>query len=335
MISTIDLLNLKPIFDINNKLGAEKNIIKGWIFIPELPNKQIVVEIYLGNKKISEFKNNLYREDVKERFKHPSGICGFFIDLKRSDIKKNLKFENIDLKIKNSNFFIKKCLEKKLISIKNIYKKFLTNSNTKWVIENASFSIYRNDVIGIIGRNGQGKSTLLNLLAGVDEPDKGEITRNCSISWPIGKAGGFQGSLTGRENCKFVCKLYFGNSKNKIKEAISKIESFADIGEYFDMPIKTYSSGMNSRVSFALSLFVEFDVYLVDEITAVGDINFREKCQEAFQKLSKKKTLIMVSHNLNEIIKNCNRLLVLSKGRLFLYDDIKKGINFYTQNLMN
>ena len=333
MISTLDLFNLKPIFDINNRLGLEKNIIRGWIFIPEWPQKQLVIEIYINNKKISEFKNDQYREDVKERMKHPSGICGFNIDLRNCNTKEKLNFENIDLKIKNSNFYIKKCLEKELISIKKIYKKFNTNSNEKWVIENANFSIYRNDVIGIIGRNGQGKSTLLSLLAGLDEPDKGEITRNASISWPIGKAGGFQGSLTGRENCKFVCKLYFGNSKNKIKKTISQIESFADIGEYFDMPIKTYSSGMNSRVSFALSLCIEFDVYLVDEVTAVGDLNFRAKCQEAFQKISKQKTLIMVSHNLDEIIKNCNRLVLLNNGKLNLYDDVKKGINFYKQNL--
>uniref|UniRef100_A0A914Y2L4 ABC transporter domain-containing protein n=1 Tax=Panagrolaimus superbus TaxID=310955 RepID=A0A914Y2L4_9BILA len=139
--------------------------------------------------------------------------------------------------------------------------------------------------VAFIGRNGAGKSTLLRMIGGIDRPDSGKIITNKTISWPVGLAGGFQGSLTGRENVKFVARLYA--KQEELKEKIEFVEEFAELGKYFDMPIKTYSSGMRSRLGFGLSMAFKFDYYIVDEVTAVGDARFKEKCAQLFKERHK------------------------------------------------
>ncbi|HBD2037182.1 TPA: ABC transporter ATP-binding protein, partial [Escherichia coli] len=166
--------------------------------------------------------------------------------------------------------------------------------------------------VALLGRNGAGKSTLLRIIGGIDKPDYGAVITNRSISWPVGLSGGFQGSLTGRENVKFVARLYAkqGDLKNKV----AFVEEFSELGMYFDMPIKSYSSGMKSRLGFGLSMAFEFDYYLVDEITSVGDARFREKCAEIFKSRHSESNFLMVSHNLNSIREFCDVAIFLGRN---------------------
>ena len=132
--------------------------------------------------------------------------------------------------------------------------------------------------VGILGRNGAGKSTLLRILGGAEQPDSGRVIRKGRVSWPIGFSGGFNGSLTGEENARFVARIYDAD----IDRVIEFAKDFAEIGDYFQMPVRTYSSGMKARLAFGLSMAIDFDTYLVDEVTAVGDATFQERCREAF-----------------------------------------------------
>ncbi|PZR03056.1 MAG: ABC transporter ATP-binding protein, partial [Flavobacterium psychrophilum] len=156
-----------------------------------------------------------------------------------------------------------------MIRIENLTKSYKTPKGKHYVFKNLSVELPSDKSVALIGRNGAGKSTLLRMIGGIDRPDSGRILTNKTISWPVGLAGGFQGSLTGRENVKFVSRLYA--RKDEIREKVEFVEAFAEIGKYFDMPIKTYSSGMRSRLGFGLSMAFKFDYYLVDEVTAVGD----------------------------------------------------------------
>lgn len=168
------------------------------------------------------------------------------------------------------------------------------------------------------------------MIGGIDRPDSGKIITNKTISWPVGLAGGFQGSLTGRENVKFVARLYA--KQEELKEKIEFVEEFAELGKYFDMPIKTYSSGMRSRLGFGLSMAFKFDYYIVDEVTAVGDARFKEKCAQLFKERHKESSFLMVSHSLNILHDFCDAALYLGKNNQIWYfnsinDAIKNYIN--------
>ena len=167
-----------------------------------------------------------------------------------------------------------------MIKIESLTKSYRTPKGRHYVFKNLSIEFPTGKSIALIGRNGAGKSTLLRIIGGIDRPDKGEIITQKTISWPVGLSGGFQGSLTGRENVKFVARLY--SRKNELQDKVAFVESFSELGKYFDMPIKTYSSGMRSRLGFGLSMAFDFDYYLVDEVTAVGDMRFKEKCLDVF-----------------------------------------------------
>lgn len=173
--------------------------------------------------------------------------------------------------------------------------------------------------VAFIGRNGAGKSTLLRMIGGIDRPDSGKIITNKTISWPVGLAGGFQGSLTGRENVKFVARLYA--KQEELKEKIEFVEEFAELGKYFDMPIKTYSSGMRSRLGFGLSMAFKFDYYIVDEVTAVGDARFKEKCAQLFKERHKESSFLMVSHSLNSLKEFCDVAIYISDRKYVSYFD--------------
>ena len=164
---------------------------------------------------------------------------------------------------------------KAMIEVNNLTKSFYYQGKKTTIFKDLSFRIETGESVAILGANGAGKSTLLRILGGIDLPDSGSIESDCSISWPVGLVGGFQGSLTGRENVTFVSRIYA--DKKEISEKVRYVEEFAELGVYFDRPFKTYSSGMRSRVTFGLSMAFEFDVYLIDEVTAAGDQRFREK----------------------------------------------------------
>ncbi len=165
-----------------------------------------------------------------------------------------------------------------MIELRKVTKVYKTKVGRNVVLDDISLTIPPRRGLGIIGRNGAGKSTLLRIIGGAEQPTAGDVIRRGRVSWPLGFAGGFNGSLTGEENCRFVARIY-GLQYDYVVE---KTRSFAEIGDYFFMPVRTYSSGMRARVAFGLSMAIDFDMYLVDEITAVGDKLFRKKCRAAF-----------------------------------------------------
>ena len=208
-------------------------------------------------------------------------------------------------------------------------KSYLTPKGRRYIFRNISLSIPPGKNIGLIGRNGAGKSTLMRLLGRADIPDSGTIESDQSISWPVGLAGGFQGSMTGRDNIKFVCRIY-GAVGELMREKIAYVEDFAEIGEWMDEPVKTYSSGMRSRMAFGLSMAFDFDYYLIDEVMAVGDIHFKKKCAEVFEQRLQESKVVLVSHSMNDIKKLCDIVMLVKDGQLKVYDDVAEGINAYS-----
>ena len=212
-----------------------------------------------------------------------------------------------------------------MISLRNVTKVYPTRRGLNVVLDAISAEIPARTSFGILGRNGAGKSTLLRILSGIEVPDAGEAVRRGRLSWPIGFAGGFNGSLTGEENCRFVARIY-GQEPDR---GIGFAREFAELGDYFEMPVKTYSGGMRARLAFAASMAIDFDVYLVDEVTAVGDRPFQQKCREAFRQRQARSSVIIVSHNMATIKGYCTRGAVLAAGRLGLFDSIDEAMKVY------
>jgi len=219
-----------------------------------------------------------------------------------------------------------------LIELKNVTKYFNTKNERKYVLNNVSLNIPTNKNIGILGRNGAGKSTLLRMLGKIDFPNKGTIKSDVSFSWPMGIGGGFQGSMTGKENIKFVCRIY-GLKDVKIIECIEFVKEFSELGNYIDMPIKSYSSGMKSRLSFGLSLFFDFDYFIIDEILSVGDKTFQVKSKKALKEKIQKSNAIIVSHSMSVLEDMCEVGLYLDNGMVTYFEDIKEAIECYQKNL--
>ena len=217
-----------------------------------------------------------------------------------------------------------------MIRIQNLYKRYHNHHGSDWVLRDINLEIPTNVSVGLVGRNGAGKSTLLRLIGGMDSPDRGEIVRDCRVSWPIGLTGGFQGSMTGRQNVKFVARIH--NGANNLGELIRRVEDFAEIGEAFDEPVKTYSSGMRARLAFGLSLAFDFDVYLSDEATAVGDQVFRKKASQAFKDRVGRASLIMVSHSEGILRELCQAGIWLHQGQAIWFDNINEAIEAYHQS---
>jgi capsular polysaccharide transport system ATP-binding protein len=220
-----------------------------------------------------------------------------------------------------------------MIRLDNVSKYFATPSGRKYVLKNLDLELPGAVNIGVLGLNGSGKSTLLRLIGGIDFPSEGSIDIQGSISWPMGLADGVQGSLTGRQNAQFVCRIY-GDSNDVIQEKMHFIKDLAELHDYFDMPVKTYSSGMRSRLKFAVSMAFDFDIYLFDEIGAVGDARFRKKSKAVLKERSGRANYIMVSHNTNDLVKDCDVLAILNDGALEVFDNIKAGIKHYRQNII-
>ena len=213
-----------------------------------------------------------------------------------------------------------------MIEVKNLTKSYIHNGKRNYVFKNLSFKINTGESVALIGGNGAGKSTLLRIIGGMDFPDSGKVFSDKKISWPVGLKGGFQGSLSGRENTKFVSMIFHGNEKEKIQEKINFVEDFADIGKYFDKPFKNYSDGMRSRVTFALSMAFDFDIYLIDEVSAAGDFIFREKCAKILKKKLINSDFLMVNHNLWSLKPLCQKAFILNKGKIIEFDSVKEAI---------
>jgi capsular polysaccharide transport system ATP-binding protein len=212
-----------------------------------------------------------------------------------------------------------------MIELRNISKAYRTLNGWHQVFENISLTLPTDRNIGILGLNGAGKSTLLRLISGVESPDSGEIYRDVRVSYPIGFKGGFQNWLSGRENARFIGRIH----GIPLKELEEFVQEFTELGEYYDMPIKTYSSGMRGRLAFAVSMAIDFDCYLADEINASGDRRFKAKYHETFVEKHRQASMIMVSHQSDAIKKFCDMSAVIHGGEIHLFDTVKQGMEFY------
>lgn len=215
-----------------------------------------------------------------------------------------------------------------MIELRGISKIYQTRNGHHTVLDGIDLSIHPGEKIGILGRNGAGKSTLIRILSGAERPTSGQINRGMSISWPLAFGGAFQGSLTGLDNLKFICRVYGVDYRDRI----AYVEDFSELGKYMREPVKTYSSGMRARLGFAISMAVDFDCFLIDEVISVGDARFHEKCRcELFEK-RKDRSMVMVSHEVHNIREHCDRACVLYQGNLHQFRDIDEAYAFYGSN---
>lgn len=215
-----------------------------------------------------------------------------------------------------------------MIELRNVSKFYPVHSGVKHVLRDVSLTIPSDTNLAVLGPNGAGKSTLLRLIGGSEAPNTGTIRSDQSVSWPLGLGTGFQSALTGRQNVLFVCRIN-GLGLAETRQVLDEVTEFAELGVYFDQPVKTYSSGMRARLSFGLSMAFLFDVYLVDELTSVGDAIFREKAKRAFKELKGRASLIFVSHNLQTLRESCSSALFLHDGTATFYPEIGDGIAAY------
>ena len=195
------------------------------------------------------------------------------------------------------------------------------------VLDSINLSVGRAEKVGILGRNGSGKSTLIRLISGADLPTSGVIRRGLTVSWPLAFGGAFQGSLTGADNVRFICRIYGQDAASKI----DFVEDFAELGRSMREPVRTYSSGMQARLAFAISMAVEFDCFLIDEVIAVGDDRFHEKCRiELFEKRADR-AIILVSHDPNTIRRYCERASVLHETNMVSFADVDSAYHHYSE----
>ncbi len=221
-----------------------------------------------------------------------------------------------------------------MIVVADVHKRYQTDHGLgPWVLKGVNLAIPRNVNVGLVGGNGAGKSTLLRIMGGVDQPNKGSVQRTCRVSWPMGYGGGLQGALSGRQNAKFVCRIHGHTSHADLKDRLQYIQDFAQLGESFDEPVKTYSSGMKSRLQFALSLAIEFDVYISDEVTSAGDAVFKKKAAAAFKGLANKAGLIMVSHGEGTLKQFCQSGIWLNEGKAHWFENIDDALVAYKESL--
>lgn len=212
-----------------------------------------------------------------------------------------------------------------MIYCKDLTKSYPMGQGRKQVLKGLDLTILKGEKVGLLGRNGAGKTTLIKLLGGVEMPTSGTINREMRVSWPLGFGGGFQGSLTGYDNARFIARIY-DQDYASIKDYI---EEFSELGRQLKMPVKTYSSGMRARLAFALSLVIEFDCYLIDEVIMVGDQNFHRKCHyELFEKRADR-ALVLASHSAELIREFCDRAVVLHQGIGTMYRDLDEALDVY------
>lgn len=215
-----------------------------------------------------------------------------------------------------------------MIKFDNVSKFYNTKQGRHYILKDVTLAIPSDVSIAVLGPNGVGKSTLIRMIGGADYPNKGDILSNKNISWPLGLQGGLQGSMTARENVRFVARIHGYKDTSEIEQ---KVADFAEIGKYFDEPVKSYSSGMRSRVSFGLTMAFDFDfdVLLIDELGAVGDANFRKKSQALLESKFNSTKLIMVSHSMGELKKYCQAGIVIKDQSLEFFPKLADAIKEY------
>ena len=216
-----------------------------------------------------------------------------------------------------------------MIEFRDVSKHYLTSRGRKVILDGLTLTLPRGAKVGVLGRNGAGKSTLIGMIAGIVRTDRGEISRIGSISWPLGFAGSFAGDLTGAQNIRFVARIY-GIDTDAL---VDYVQDFAELGDFLDMPVRSYSSGMKARLAFGLSMGVHFDWYLVDEITAVGDAAFRQKSLSVFKHRLRDAGMLMVSHSTRTILDYCTSGLVLENGRATYFENVKDAIALHDRNM--
>ncbi|KUR76843.1 ABC transporter ATP-binding protein [Novosphingobium sp. FSW06-99] len=194
-------------------------------------------------------------------------------------------------------------------------KSYPTRTGPRQILCDVDFELQFGQKLGILGRNGAGKSSLIRLISEAEEPTSGRIDRTMSVSWPLAFGGAFQSSLTGRDNVRFISRIY----NSDYRKNVEAVEDFAELGTYLDEPVKVYSSGMRARLAFALSMIIEFDCFLIDEAASVGDSRFTRKCEyELFQKRHDR-SMIIVSHDVGYVRDHCTVFGVLDSGRFTLF----------------
>jgi capsular polysaccharide transport system ATP-binding protein len=216
-----------------------------------------------------------------------------------------------------------------MIELDGVVKGYRGGAGRKVLLDNVSAEFPPGHNFGILGANGSGKSTLIRLLAGSEQPDRGTIRRHARVSFPLGFGGTLHGALSGRENVAFIARVY----GTAVRTAARFVEDFAELGDYFDMPVETYSAGMRARLAFGVCLAIDFDVYLIDEVTEVGDERFRRKCAAAFRERLQHADIILATHNPHTIRQYCDRAAVLAAGRLRLFDSVADAFECYRNTL--
>ncbi len=221
-----------------------------------------------------------------------------------------------------------------MIRFEKVTRYFPALRSRRYILRDCDFVFPRKTSIGVLGRNGAGKTTMLRLIGGAIKPNSGRIVRDATVSWPLGLGSGWQGSLTGEQNSRFVCRIH-GLDPDTTEDVCEHVRRFSELGDYYYMPVKTYSAGMKGRLTFGMSLSFEFDYYLVDELTAVGDPIFRAKADEAFASLRDRASLVLVSHNFDTLRKNCEAGVVLNNGTAQYYADLEEAIAYYKAEILH
>ncbi len=212
-----------------------------------------------------------------------------------------------------------------MIKLENVSKLYPFGKGKRAVLKDINLTIHDGEKIGILGRNGAGKSTLVRILGGAERPSSGRIIKDMNISWPLAFGGAFQGSLTGADNVRFVSRVYGVD----YRESLAFVESFAELGNYLYEPVRVYSSGMRAKLAFAISMAIDFDCYLIDEVISVGDATFKKKCQEELFEKRAHKAMVMVSHELPIVKNHCDKAAILQAGELTVYEDMEEAFEVY------
>jgi len=216
-----------------------------------------------------------------------------------------------------------------MIRFENLTKSFWLRGERKVVIDNLNLTLPTGSSLALLGRNGAGKSTLLEIIAGTLRPDHGRVISDGSISWPVGLAASFHRDLTGAENVRFIARIYGVDTD----DLVAFVESFAELGKFYHMPMRSYSSGMKSRLTFGASMGIRFDTYLVDEVTAVGDAQFKRKSQALFADRMQQSSAIMVNHSMAQLRQFCNAGVVLEQGKMQYFEDLDEAIALHEAHL--